>query len=87
MSPYHPAPYVSAMLAIERRRSPDRLSCPLTGLVDIHDPMDKAVVMPCMHVYCLQCITSWTMAWRKRACPLCKVREGNHNNLKLADQY
>ena len=32
---------------------------------------DKAVVIACMHVFCLACLSRWSAL--KRTCPLCKV--------------
>ena len=41
------------------------------GLGEIFDARDKAVVIACMHVFCLACLSRWSAL--KRTCPLCKV--------------
>ena len=41
------------------------------GLVDI-PRADTAVLLNCMHVFCIACISRW--AKLRRECPLCKVR-------------
>jgi hypothetical protein len=41
------------------------------GLGEIFDLRDKAVVIACMHVFCLACLARWSAL--KRSCPLCKV--------------
>lgn len=42
------------------------------GLGEIFDLRDKAVVISCMHVFCLACLSRWSSL--KKSCPLCKVR-------------
>lgn len=42
------------------------------GLNDILELREKCVVQPCMHVFCISCLTTW--ARQKKVCPLCKVR-------------
>ena len=41
------------------------------GLGEIFDLRDKAVVIACMHVFCLACLARWSAL--KKSCPLCKV--------------
>ena len=41
------------------------------GLGEIVDLRDKAVVISCMHVFCLACLSRWSAL--KKSCPLCKV--------------
>mmetsp|Transcript_36476 Transcript_36476/g.103026 ORF Transcript_36476/g.103026 Transcript_36476/m.103026 type:complete len:627 (-) Transcript_36476:99-1979(-) len=45
--------------------------CPIC-LTDILDPMAKAVVHPCLHVFCRPCVHRWLL--QKKLCPLCKTR-------------
>ena len=45
---------------------------PFAGLSDIQNPLDKAVGLPCLHVFCTPCLGTWTH--RHRSCPLCKVQ-------------
>lgn len=44
------------------------LAC--TGLTHIDDERDRAVVLDCLHVFCVPCISRW--AKLRRECPLCK---------------
>ena len=44
----------------------------VAGLCEIFDAREKAVVIACMHVFCLACLARWSAL--KRSCPLCKVR-------------
>jgi len=43
-----------------------------SGLGDIVDVREKAVLMHCLHVFCVDCLNRWLPV--KRLCPLCKVR-------------
>jgi hypothetical protein len=43
----------------------------VAGLGEIFDLRDKAVVISCMHVFCLACLSRWSTL--KKFCPLCKV--------------
>ncbi|KAK9907273.1 hypothetical protein WJX75_000407 [Coccomyxa subellipsoidea] len=45
--------------------------CPIC-LGEIFDVRDKAVVISCMHVFCLACLSRWSSL--KKSCPLCKSR-------------
>ena len=42
------------------------------GLGDIVDVREKAVLLHCLHVFCVDCLNRWLPV--KRLCPLCKVR-------------
>ena len=44
----------------------------MLGLGDIVDVREKAVLMHCLHVFCVDCLNRWLPV--KRLCPLCKVR-------------
>ncbi|KAK9807017.1 hypothetical protein WJX72_010799 [[Myrmecia] bisecta] len=46
-------------------------TCPIC-LTEIFELRHKAVVVPCMHVFCLPCLKRWSE--QKRVCPLCKGR-------------
>lgn len=55
-----------------------RQVCYCAGLGEIFDVRDKAVVITCMHVFCLACLSRWSAL--KRTCPLCKVsRHSEHS--------
>ena len=41
------------------------------GLSEIQEQVAKAVILPCMHVFCLGCLSQWIAL--KRSCPMCKV--------------
>eukprot|EP00798_Chlamydomonas_sp_ICE-L_P014768 gene14768-20818_t len=57
-----------------------------SGLNDIHDLREKCVVVPCMHVFCITCISTWLRL--KRACPLCKGRIMSYmTNITSASVY
>ena len=43
-----------------------------SGLGDIVDVREKAILMHCLHVFCVDCLNRWLPV--KRLCPLCKVR-------------
>lgn len=44
----------------------------LAGLNDIENERERAVVLDCLHCFCVPCISRW--AKLRRECPLCKVR-------------
>ncbi|KAK9821020.1 hypothetical protein WJX74_001557 [Apatococcus lobatus] len=46
-------------------------ACPIC-LSDIEEQTAKAVVLQCMHVFCLACLSQWLAL--KRSCPMCKRR-------------
>ncbi len=46
--------------------------CVRAGLSYVTDLRDKAVAEPCMHAFCVSCLSAWLKI--KRSCPLCKAR-------------
>ncbi|KAK9857998.1 hypothetical protein WJX84_007148 [Apatococcus fuscideae] len=46
-------------------------ACPIC-LSEIQEQVAKAVILPCMHVFCLGCLSQWIAL--KRSCPMCKRR-------------
>ena len=44
------------------------------GLSYVTDLRDKAVAEPCMHAFCVACLSQWLKL--KRSCPLCKACPG-----------
>ncbi|EIE26155.1 hypothetical protein COCSUDRAFT_40298 [Coccomyxa subellipsoidea C-169] len=59
--------------------------CPIC-LGEIFDLRDKAVVISCMHVFCLACISRWSSL--KKSCPLCKSRiQGYMYNILSVTDY
>lgn len=58
---------------------------PPAGLQDILDPAERARVIPCLHTYCVPCLTSWAEV--KRVCPLCKVRAWRMDQMTLCNAW
>ncbi|BDA50857.1 probable E3 ubiquitin-protein ligase IE61 at N-terminal half [Coccomyxa sp. Obi] len=59
--------------------------CPIC-LGEIFDLRDKAVVISCMHVFCLACLSRWSSL--KKSCPLCKSRiQGYMYNILSETNY
>ncbi|CAL8462766.1 g2299 [Coccomyxa elongata] len=59
--------------------------CPIC-LGEIFDLRDKAVVISCMHVFCLACLSRWSSL--KKSCPLCKSRiQGYMYNILSETDY
>ncbi len=44
----------------------------LAGLEEVTDRKILAKTLPCLHIFCVECLEQW--AERKRACALCRVR-------------
>ncbi|CAL5223157.1 g5626 [Coccomyxa viridis] len=63
----------------------DLPTCPIC-LGEILGRWDKAVVNPCMHVFCLACLSRWSAL--KKSCPLCKSRiQGYMYNIVSETDY
>ncbi len=70
--------YISLIRDITQRLT----LCIHAGLSGIEYKTMKAILQPCMHVFCLHCLDRWISI--KRSCPLCKVFEPQgHGALNL----
>lgn len=75
--------------SVKTSRSPEAreevFTCPIC-LVDVLDPLARAVTLPCMHSFCRVCLVQWLHI--KRNCPVCKgALEGYLFDIKSDESF